>query len=227
VRTLLASLKWVFEKFVDIAVDVVAGIILYLILGGYISQPLSIIFPQLPSILAVTLVLAVVLGFIYRFYKSVRFHRFIETTYSNLFDFLKDWDKLGNAFNRAINSHNEDLPAIKEFEDTRTLLLYRYPKISSAAKLTSYDYIDRFQGVVVKNYDVIGNHLAKSPFTRMEWFNMGYASKDFNEGWDSGRTVLVATIGYFDCYRQGTLHIIYWDLHLVPFPKKKEQENNA
>jgi hypothetical protein len=100
----LSKAKWFVEKLGDLVFDVIGGIILYLILGGYISEPLSAIFPQLPSILIVALVLAIVSGFSYRFYKSVRFHRFVEKSAVRMIEFLHNWDKLHTAFLEAQDS---------------------------------------------------------------------------------------------------------------------------
>lgn len=216
----MSKLKWFLEKLVDVVFDVVAGIILYLIVGGYISQPLSEIFPQLPTILTVSVVLAIIVGFLYRLFKSIRFHRFIERTCHNLVNFLRKWDELNDAFDEAINSRAQE--AIARFENHRAWLLYTYPKVSSATKITKYSYIDRIQGIAIHNYDIIGNLIAKSPFIGLEWFNIEFACRDFKKKWDRGRTILVYTIGYFDHYRQNTVHKIYWILRLVPFLKTKQ-----
>ena len=214
----MSRLRWVLEKLSDIVVDLIAGIVLYLILGGYISQPLKEVSPYLPNLLVVSLVLTIVIGFLYRFFKSVKFHRFIERTYSDLVDFLKNWDKLYHTFIKVVDSRGQT--STKEFEDTRAGLLYSYPKISTV-KVTKYAYVDRILGIYERDYDVIGNLLMKSPFTRMEWFNIDYIRKDFKEQWDVGRTILIRTIGYFDKCRLGLIHQLYWMLHLVPFPKEK------
>ena len=122
-----------------------------------------------------------------------------------------------------MNSRNQQ--AIKEFEDTRTLLQYEYPKVNSATRLQRYSLIDRAQGVKFNNYDVIGNLLVKSPFNRMEWFNVSFVQKDFKEQWDVGRTILVSTIGNFDCYRNGKTHLLYWVLRLVPIIKNEKHDS--
>ena len=90
-----------------------------------------------------------------------------------------------------------------------------------------YDYVDRFHGIAIRNYDVIGNLILKSPFTRMQWFNVEFMYRDFKEDWDVGRTILVSTIGYFDKYRLSLIHRLYWVLRLVPFPKTEKQNSTG
>ena len=137
-------------------------------------------------------------------------------------DFLHNWDELRKAFFEADNSE-EDPQKRQQFEDVRATLQYGYPKIESSAIVTRYAYADHIRGIMIRNYDVIGNFLLKSPFAGREWFRSGYARREFEEQWDTGRTILVQSIGFFDCYRQSTTHLLYWILHLVPKPKKKEK----
>jgi len=210
----LSRTKWFLGKLADIAVDIIAGILLYLILGEYIYQPLSEISPYLPTLLAVALVFTIICGFLFRLFKSVKFHRFVERTLFNLVEFLQKWNELNEAFDEAITSRNQE--AIARFESHRAWLLYTYPKVSSATKITRYSYIDRIQGITVHNYDIIGNLIAKCPFIGIQWFNVDFASRDFKRQWDMGRTVLISTIGYFDCYRNSLMHKIYRIFHLVP-----------
>ena len=151
----MSKLKWLLEKLADVAFDVIAGYLLYLIIGGYISQPLSELHPYLPTVLAASLIISIVVGFLYRFYKSIRFHRFIERVSSSLIDFLRNWDNLKNAMDKAIQSQNQQ--AIKEFEDIRTKLQYDYvaQDIISVVKVMKYERIDLILGVHIRNYDVI------------------------------------------------------------------------
>ena len=222
----LSRLKWLFDKLIDFFIGVIAGYVLYLILGGYITQPLSEIFPHLPILLTVSLIFAIVSVSFYRFYKSVKFHRFIERTSRNLADFLEKWDELHRALTEAIDSREQR--AIKEFEDIRAHLLYDYSSrgISSAVRGMRVRYVDEIQNVDDRNYDVVGNLLAQSPFIRMrEWFNVNFMYNEFRRNWDIGRTVLVSTIGRFDKYRFGLTHRSYWVLRLVPFPEVEKQNS--
>lgn len=218
-------MKWFLEKLANIVFDVIAGYLLYLIVGGYISQPLSKLHPYLPNLLIVSLTVSIVVGFIYRFYKSLRFHRFIERISSNLIDFLRNWDELRNALDKAVQSRKQQ--AINEFEDIRTKLQYNYvaQEVTSAVRVMRYERIDRVLGVRIKNYDVIGNLLAESPFIKMRgWLNVEYMYRNFTRDWDIGRTILVASIGYFDKHRKSLTHQLYWILRLVPFPKIEKQK---
>lgn len=224
----MSRLKWFFEKLTDIAVSVIAGIVLYLILGGYISQPLSEISPHLPSLLTVSLVLAIVVGFLYRFYKSVKYHRLLERISSSLISFLRDWDKLREAMDNAVQSQTQK--AVNEFEGIRTKLQYDYTaqEVSSAVKPMKYERIDRFLGVRIRNYDVIGNLLVESPFIKMrDWLNVKYMYRDFIRDWDIGRTILVSMIGYVDKHRKSITHQLYWILRLVPSSKTEETQTNG
>lgn len=221
----MSKLKWILGKTADIVFDVVAGIFLYLILGGYISQPFSEISPYLPGLLAVSLFLSLVAGILYRFLKSVRFHRFVEREFNDLILFLKSWDELSSLFVGVMGSSQEDTKLLQRFEDTRAQLQYDYPKIASAVGMTKYSYVDSIRGISVQNYDVIGNLLAKSPFTGMQWFQREYVHRDFKESWDIGRTVLVYTIGFFDKFRKSAVHELFWVLRLVPMPKQENQTN--
>ena len=221
----LSKLKWSLEKLANIAFDVVAGYILYLIVGGYISQPLSEISPLLPTLLVVSLLFSVSVGFFYRLYKSIKFHRFIERTTNNLFDFLKEWDKLHSALIKAVESRKDS--EINEFENLRAQLQYDFVanEVTSAVKVMKYDRIEPMLGLHIKNYDVIGNLLAESPFIKMrEWFNVNYMYNDFKKDWDSGRTILVSSIGYFDKHRKNITHRLYLRLHLLPFSKSQDSE---
>lgn len=223
----MSKLKWLLEKLANIAFDVIAGYLLYLIVGGYISQPLSELYPHLPTLLVVSLVISIVVGFFYRFYKSLKFHRFIERIWSNLIDFLRNWDKLHDALDEAVKSRKNK--AIKKFEDIRTQLQYDYvsQEVTSAVKVMKYERIDRVLGVHIRNYDVIGNLLAESPFIKMrEWFNVNFVYRDFTRDWDIGRTILVGSIGYFDKYRKSVTHQLYWILRLIPFPKIKNTQTS-
>jgi len=221
-----SKLKWILGKIADIVFDIVAGIFLYLILGGYISQPFSEISPYLPSLLAVSLFLAIVAGIFYRFFKSVRFHRFVERVSNDLTVFLKSWDEFNNLFVEVSSSRLEDTKLLQKFEDTRTGLQYTYPKIASAVGITKYHHVDHIRGISVQNYDVIGNLLVKSPFTGMKWFNREYVYQEFKGSWDTGRTILVYTIGYFDEFRKSAVHQLFWLLRLVPMPKKINQNKD-
>jgi len=207
----LSRLKWVAEKLADIVVDIIAGVALYFILGGYLSRPLSEISPTLPSLLSVTLVLAIFVGFFYRFFKSVKFHRFIEHTAFELLEFLQKWNLLYEEYTKAIESQST-----KEFEENRLLLLYKYPQIKSALSGMSLTIIDPLLGITINNYDVIGNLLGKSPFVGRERFH-DYGGQNFGEKWDNGRTALVSAIGRLDKIREGLIHRFYLRLHLVPF----------
>jgi len=176
----LSKLKWLLEKLADVAFDVIAGYLLYLIIGGYISQPLSELHPYLPTVLAASLIISIVVGFLYRFYKSIRFHRFIERVSSSLIDFLRNWDNLKNAMDKAIQSQNQQ--AIKEFEDIRTKLQYDYvaQDIISVVKVMKYERIDLILGVHIRNYDVIGNLLMESPFVKIRnWLGADYIYRVF------------------------------------------------
>lgn len=207
-------LKRIFEKLTDVVFDIIAGIILYLILGGYIYQPLSQISPKLPTLLVVSLVIAVVLGFLYRTYKSIRFHRFVERSANVLHDFLEKWNELYRAFDDSI--HTKDSKAISKFEEIRCWIQYNYPKIQNTVRsLSRYSYYDPISGILVRDYDVIANLVSKSPFIRMEWFNIDYIEKEFKELWDAGRTTLLYAIGCLDEIRRGILHSIYRLLHLI------------
>lgn len=222
----MSRLKWFFDKLVDIIVGVIAGFLLYLIVGGYISQPLSEISPRLPTLLTVSLVLTIIGGFFYRLFKSVKSHRFIERASRDLNDFLAQWDKLHEALIEAIDSRREK--AIAKFENIRTRLQYDYTahKVASAVKVMRYARVDRVQGVVIRNYDVIGNLIAESPFIRMrEWYNVNYMYRNFNRDWDIGRTILVSTFGYFDKYRLSLIHRLYYALRFVPFPEIEKQNS--
>jgi hypothetical protein len=222
----LSKLKWLLEKLADIAVSVIAGIVLYLILGGYISQPLSEISPHLPTLLTVSLVLTIVFGFFYRLFKSVGFHRFIERVSLDVIDFLQKWDKLHETLAKAKDSRKPK--DVNKFEEMRTQLQYDYRahRISSAVSFIRFGYIDRIQGVAIRNYDVIGNLLAESPFIKMrEWLNVSYMYSDFTRDWDVGRTILVSTLGYFDKNRRSLIHRLYWMLRLVPFPEIEKQSS--
>lgn len=208
-------LRWIFERLANVVFDVIAGIILYLILGGYIYHPLSQISPQIPTLLAVSLILAIVLGFIYRLFKSLQFHRFVERSVQSLHNFLEKWNELGKAFVNVLGTKNPE--TISKFEEIRGWILYHYPKVQRIVKsLSRYSYYDPISGILVRDYDVIANLVSKSPFTRMEWFNINYIEEEFKEGWDAGRSALVYAIGCLDQIRNGTIHSIYRLLHLVP-----------
>lgn len=211
----MAKTKWFFEKLIDIAVDVVAGIFLYLIVGGYITQPLAEISPYLPTVLVISLIFAVLVGFFYRFFNSVKFHRFAERTFFDLFEFLHNWDDLNIAYLKA--SRSLLARDIKKFEDKRTLLIYNYPMVASVLKLTKCSYIDNLRGITVQDYDFIGNFLmqfsGRDKLTSFEY-------DEFKKQWDKGRTIIVTTLGLFDYYRKTSIHSLYWILHIVPFPKQ-------
>jgi len=223
---LLAKAKWLLGRIVDIIIDVVAGILLYLILGGYVSQPLLAISPYLPTLLIISLVFAVIVGFVHRVFKSVKFHGFAERARHDLVDFLHNWDKLNNAFIGAANTRSPE--DVGKFEDIRAGLQYSYPKIALAVKMSSqYSYMDHIRGIAIHNYDVIGNLLVKSPFTGMEWFNVSFINREFKEQWDIGRHILISTIGSFDCVRQSTMHQLYWVLHFVPILETQEKASGS
>lgn len=214
----MSKARWVLDKIGDIIVDVIAGFVLYLILGGYISQPLLATSPYLPTLLIVSLALAIVIGFIQRVFKSVKFHVFVERSGRDLMEFLHNWDELINDFTHAENARYSDSTgeAIKKFEDTRAMLQYNYPKIALAVKISSrYSYVDRIQGISVQDFDVIGNLLLKSPFIG-EWSSSSYADREFRKRWDTGRHILVTTIGSLDVFRQSKIHQFYWIVHFVP-----------
>jgi len=223
----MSKLKWFFEKFIDIVVDIIAGFLLYLILGEYISEPLAEIYPHLPTLLVISLGLTIVAGFSYRLFKSVKFHRFVERNSSNLLDFLKKWDELHEALIKAMDSRKSK--AINRFENIREQLLYDYSanEIVYAVKVKKFNYVDRIQGVAVRNYDVIGNLLTASPFVKMrDWLNVHFMYNDSKRDWDIGRGILVSVIGYNDKFRRNAIHKLYWILRLVPFPKIEEIQTN-
>ena len=190
----MPRLTWLLDKVTDLVIAVASGIVLYLILGGYISEPLAEIYPSLPTILIVSLVLAITVNIVYRFYKSVKFHRFVERTAVNLADYIERYVQLINCYNKASSSLLDR--DIKEFDGIRIELLYSYPKIASAARITRMSYVDNLRGISVQNYDVIGNFLAKSPFVH-DRLQMSYQKSDFEAEWDKGRTVLLSSLGFF------------------------------
>ncbi|MEM3104494.1 MAG: hypothetical protein QXD69_03200 [Candidatus Bathyarchaeia archaeon] len=206
--------RWVLERLANVVFDVIAGIILYLILEGYISHPLSQLSPQIPALLAVSLILAIVLGFLYRLFKSIQFHRFVEKSAHSLRIFLEKWDELGKLFVDVVSNKNSE--TISKFEEIRSWVQYNYPNVQRLVKgLSRYSYYDPISGILVRDYDVIANLVSKSPFTRMEWFNIHYIEEEFKEQWDIGRTVLLYAIGCLDQIRNGITHSIYRLLHIV------------
>lgn len=207
----MSRFKWVLEKLADIVVDIIAGVALYFILGGYLSQPLSEISPSLPSLLLVTLVLAILVGFSYRFFKSVKFHRFIEHTAFDLLEFLQKWNLLYEEHAKVVESKST-----KEFEENRLWLLYKYPQIKSALRGMSLTIFDPLLGITINNYDVIANLLGQLSHARRGRFD-GYGGEDFGEKWDTGRTALITAIGRLDMIRGGFIHRLYLALRLVPF----------
>lgn len=220
----MAKAKWFLDRIADVLVALIAGLLLYLIVGGYVAQPLNQVSPYLPTLLIVSIILAIIGVFLYRFVKSVMFHRFVESNYQDLFSYLKKWDDLNNACVLAIDERL-NAQKIGDFETIRATLLYDYPKIKQAVKTQSYSRIDRMYRVAIHDYDVIGNLLATSPFTRMQYYNAEYEYRDFKENWDIGRTILISAIGLFDTIRINTLHSIYINLHLVPVPKELKKKS--
>jgi len=219
-------LKWLLEKLANIVFDVISGYILYLIVGGYISQPLSELHPYLPTLLASSLIITIIVGFFYRLYKSVKFHRFIERMSNNLADFLENWYKLRDTMHEAFQSRNQQ--AINEFEKVRIQLQYDYTSkdVASAVKIIKSGHVDPILGIIIRNYDVIGNLLMNSPFTDMQYgLFTDIIYKDFIKNWDAGKSIIVVVIGHFDKFRKTLTHKLYWILRLVPFPKLKETQN--
>lgn len=218
------------ELAINIIADFVAAVILYLILEEYVSEPLSQIFPFLPTLFVISLVFATVGGLVYRFYNSIKFHRFVETNAINIDSFITNWIKLNNSFHESLNAFrqaNYD-EKIDEFEELRMRLLYDYPKVSSPIRrFQRYYYVDRIRGIIDRNYDVIGNLLVRCPFTKLDSFNKERKAEEFLDSWDTGRTLLVYAIGVLDETRQGFMHSVYWKLKLIPRSLSSDSQING
>ncbi|MGD9130256.1 MAG: hypothetical protein PVH73_01620 [Candidatus Bathyarchaeota archaeon] len=215
------------ELAINIIADFVAAVILYLILEEYISEPLSQIFPFLPTLLVVSLVLATIGGLFYRLYHSVKFHRFVEKTANNIHSFTSQWMRLNEAFREAVNSYGQPNynKRVQEFEEVRLRLVYEYPRINSLLR-GRFGFIDNIRGVIVRDYDVIANLLMVCPFNNLDPMNRRFIVRDFNQSWDTGRTALVNTLGAFNETRVEFIHQVYWRLRLVPRSSSLDSQNN-
>jgi len=112
----LSRVKWLLNRLIDILVDIIAGLLLYLLIGDYVSKPLSTAFPYLPTLLTVLIVLTMLRVHL-QVLQILKFHRYVEEVSPNLDIFMVDWDKLYSTFVDVASSRK----ARKEFEDVRGL----------------------------------------------------------------------------------------------------------
>lgn len=212
------------EILIAIIVDVVAGYIIYLLLGEQIFNILRSFFPNFPQILIAPFIFATLGYFLYKLYTSVKYRRQLEKTISDLYNFLLNWDKLGSAFQNTMSTDSDD--DRNAFEKIRAELLYNYPKITSITSTMRYEIVDRIIGVHIRNYDVIGNLLATSPFIGLQWFQKDIVSREFMENWDRGRAILVSLIGHLNIQRNKIRHRLLQIFRFVPrLPPERFKEN--
>ncbi len=207
-------ISFIRDVVVDIAAAFISGFILYYYFGGKIEDFLVKIYPDLPRLFYSSIIVAFIGALFYKFIKSIRYRRNLERTFFDIHSFLRDWDALREAFHKAVQNRSD--VDLNEFEAIRTRLLFNYPKISSIASTMRYEIIDRVRGVHLRNYDVIGNLLAQSPFSGTQWFQIGYKSREFVEAWDRGRTILVAILVRLDIQWNSVWHRLLQIIRLVP-----------
>lgn len=187
-----------------IIITVIGGYILFQLVGVQLSELLESYYPNLPLFLFASLILAFVGYCLFSLYKSVRYRRGLESKMSDLWSFLQDWDRLGVAFRVVMRTNSDD--DLREFEGTRSKLLYNYPRISALVRTMRYDYYDPAIGISVKNYDLIGNFLSASPFASSRGFRGSFIFNEWTENWDRGRTFLVFLLGRIDINRNTVRH---------------------